>query len=139
MISACGVICSECPAFHGAAKGRAHQRRTVQAWQRIYGLREPPENVSCGGCLGPDHELFHTSRRCGARRCCLGKGYATCAECPKKTCPDLERAQAVWDGVPETAAALSRTDYVRYAKAYCGHRERLAAARRGARPHRDAD
>ncbi len=138
MISVCGVICSECPAFQGAAKGRAHQRRTAAAWQRIYGLREPPENISCGGCLGPDDELFHTSRRCGARRCCLGKGYATCADCPRKTCPDLERAQAVWDGVPEIAAALSRTDYARYAKAYCGHRERLAALR-GAHHSRDAN
>jgi hypothetical protein len=70
MMSACGVLCSDCPAYSGAAKGLVHQQRTVAAWQRIYGLSETAENISCGGCLGPDNQLFHTSRTCKARRCC---------------------------------------------------------------------
>jgi hypothetical protein len=133
MMSACGVICSECPAYLAVAKGIAHRRRTVQAWRRIYGLTETVEHISCGGCLGPDDELFHTSRSCKARRCCRRKRLSSCADCPKRSCHDLETAQAVWDDVPRLAATLSPADFVRYARPYCGHRERLAAAR-GAQP-----
>jgi hypothetical protein len=129
MMSACGVICSECPAYGAAAKGVAHQRRTVEAWRRIYGLSETVENISCGGCLGPDDAVFHTSRGCRSRRCCRLKGLASCAECPSDSCLDLERAQSVWDSVPQLAATLSPADYAEYARPYCGHRERLTAAR----------
>jgi len=51
MTSACGVTCSDCPAYHAAAKGRAHQRRTAEAWRRIYHLKARTEDISCGGCL----------------------------------------------------------------------------------------
>lgn len=129
MMSVCGVMCSECPAYRGASKGIAHQRRTVEAWGRIYDLKETPDNISCGGCLGSDKDLFHTSGRCKARQCCRSKGFASCAECSIDSCPDLERAQSVWDEVPEIGSTLSRADFAKYAKAYCGHRERLAAAR----------
>ncbi len=130
MMSVCGVICSDCPAYLGEAKGAAHQRETAEAWHRIYGLDEPAEKITCGGCLGPDDALFHTSRRCKARRCCRDKGLLTCADCGERSCPALERAQAVWDEVPALGAALSPADFVKYARPYCGHRARLLAARR---------
>ena len=128
-MSACGVLCSECPAYLAAAKGEAHQQRTAEAWHRIYGLNEPAANISCGGCLGRDEEVFHTSRTCRARRCCRLKGFASCAECSMESCPDLERAQSMWDGVPELANALSAEDFTAYARPYCDHRQRLADAR----------
>ncbi len=129
MMSACGVLCSSCPAYRGAEKGRAHQERTAEAWRRIYHLREPPENISCGGCLGPDEKLFHTSVRCKARRCCVGNGFSSCARCASTSCELLEKAQAVWDGVPMLKATLSPIDFGKYARPYCGHRERLENAR----------
>ncbi len=129
MMSVCGVLCSDCPAYHAAAKGIAHQRSTAEAWQRIYRLTETAEHISCGGCLGPDDELFHTSRNCGARHCCRGRGFRSCAECVVESCPDLEHAQSVWDDVPRLADTLSAIDFDAYARPYCGHRERLAAKR----------
>lgn len=130
MMSACGVLCSGCPAYLGADKGVAHQKRTVAAWRRIYGLNETIENIHCSGCLGPDHQLFHTSRGCKARRCCRAKGFATCAECPVERCRDLEMAQSVWDEVPAIAKTLSQEDFDNYAQPYCEHRRRLTEARR---------
>lgn len=130
MMSACGVLCSDCPAYHGDAKGVAHQKRTVAAWARIYKLNESIENIRCGGCLGPDEELFHTSRTCKARQCCGSKGFGTCAECSVEGCPDLEKAQLVWDQVPHLAKDLPRKDFVTYVQPYCDHRRRLAEARR---------
>ncbi len=129
MMSACGVMCSGCPAYHGATKGIGHQRRTVEAWRRIYGLSETPEHISCGGCLASDEDLFHTSRHCKARRCCRGKGFSSCADCPTEQCVDLEKAQLVWDGVPEIGSALSKKDFDVYARPYCGHRARLDRVR----------
>jgi len=129
MMSACGVMCSGCPAYQGAAKGAAHQQRTVEAWQRIYDLTETPERLSCGGCLGPDAELFHTQVGCRARRCCLAKGFRSCAECSVEGCQDLEKAQSVWDEVPDLRSVLSASDFEVYAQPYCGHRARLAALR----------
>lgn len=129
MLSACGVLCSACPAYHADAKGPAYQRRVSEAWARIYDLVEPPENIRCGGCLGTDTDLFHTSGRCAARRCCLANGFESCADCPERSCLDLERAQAVWDGVPGLRASLSTTDFHVYARPYCDHRRRLAQAR----------
>lgn len=130
MMSACGVLCSDCPAYRAHEKGIEHQQRTVDAWRRIYGLNETVEHLTCGGCLGPDDELFHSSRHCRARCCCHLKGFSTCAECTVASCEDLERAQSLWDGVPDLVSTLSHADFVTYARPYCGHRQRLAAARR---------
>jgi hypothetical protein len=146
MISVCGVICSDCPAFDGAAKGPAHQQRTVEAWSRIYALSETAEHIACAGCLGPDDDLFYTSRNCVARRCCLARGYGSCAQCPaasgardlampagsrfaRPDCPDLEKAQSAWDEVPGLIDRLSAADFKEYARPYCDHRVRLAALR----------
>ncbi len=132
MMSACGVLCSDCAAYLAKQKGVAHQKRTADAWLRIYGRAENVEDISCGGCLSPDDQVFHTSRTCKARRCCIAKGFGSCAECSVERCADLERAQSVWDGVPEIGKTLSRADFVNYAQPYCDPRGRLAAARRAA-------
>lgn len=129
MMSVCGVMCSDCPAFHAAEKGETYQQQVVEAWHRIYKLNESPEHINCSGCLGMDEELFYTSRTCQARRCCLSKGYRSCAECVVENCPDLEKAQAVWDEVPLLIDILSPLDYEIYARPYCGHRKRLAEMR----------
>jgi hypothetical protein len=129
IMSACGVLCSDCPAYLGNLKGVAHQAATADAWFRIYGRSEKAEVITCGGCLGPDDAVFYTSLRCTARKCCRSKAFTSCAECGVRPCPALERAQSVWDGVPKLAATLAEADFITYAQPYCGHRHRLAAAR----------
>jgi hypothetical protein len=92
-------------------------------------LKETYEHISCCGCLSSDEEVFHTSRNCNARLCCRSKGISSCAECPNESCIDLEKAQSVWDEVPKLIEKLSPSDFTNYAKPYCDHRKRLAAAR----------
>lgn len=133
MISACGVLCSSCPAFGGKAKGIEHQKRTAAAWKRIYRLKETATSIDCGGCQGPEDQLFHTCSRCKAQRCCRTKGLRSCAECGVESCELLEKAQAVWDGVPKLVKTLSREDFRIYAQPYCDHRRRLERARRAVR------
>ncbi len=129
IMSACGVMCSGCAAYLGDVKGAEHQARTVAAWRRIYGMKETAEHIACDGCLGPDEKVFHTSRTCKARNCCRAKGFTSCAECGLESCPALEKAQSVWDGVPKIAETLSPADFEAYAQPYCGHRRRVAAKR----------
>jgi hypothetical protein len=130
VMSACGVICSDCAAYFAASKGLAYQKEAAEAWSRIYGFQVEPKKMSCGGCLSSDDQVFHTSVKCTARRCCLSKRFASCAECPEKSCELLERAQSNWETVPEIGAKLSASDFEKYAQPYCGYRERLEAARR---------
>jgi hypothetical protein len=128
LMSACGVLCSGCGAYRAVSKGQAYQQEVADAWRRIYGLDEKAANISCGGCLSPDDQVFHTSVRCTARRCCLDKGFKSCAECPDESCALLARAQSLWDSVSQIGATLSPIDFEKYARPYCCHRERLAAA-----------
>jgi len=79
-MSACGVLCSSCPAFNASLKGVAHQNRTAAAWRRIYRLKEPAENISCGGCQAPEDQLFHTSRGLHHVRGMLGEVVCTAGE-----------------------------------------------------------
>jgi hypothetical protein len=129
MMSACGVMCSECPAFIAREKGIAYQRLTAAAWERIYGLREPAEQIVCSGCLGADKDVFRTCRKCKARLCCLSNGFSSCAECSETSCAELEKAQSGWDDVPNLKKTLSSADFKTYVQPYCGHRTRLAAVR----------
>jgi hypothetical protein len=130
MMSACGVMCSECPAFHGKEQGLAHQKRTAAAWKRIYGMKVTAADIDCGGCSGEDDRLFRSSVQCKARQCCRAGGFASCAECSVDSCARLEEAQAVWDEVPRLIKILSKKDFAIYAQPYCGHRERLGQVRR---------
>jgi hypothetical protein len=133
-MSACGVLCSGCAAYHGGRKGIEHRERAAAAWRRIYRLKVTPEQMACGGCLAPDGEVFHSCLRCKARNCCRAKGLSSCAGCGEKaSCALLAKAQAVWDGVPKIAEKLSPADLKAYAKPYLDHRRRFAAARAGRR------
>lgn len=136
-MSACGVICSGCAAYLAASKGSAYRKEAADAWRRIYGFQTDPEKMSCGGCLSSDDQVFHTSVRCTARRCCLSKGFDSCAECPEESCALLARAQSNWDSVPEIGIKLSESDYEKYAQPYCAYRERFEAARRAFRSRSD--
>lgn len=137
VMSACGVICSDCAAYGAASKGPDFQKEAAEAWGRIYGFQVEPEQMSCGSCLSSDDEVFYTSIRCTARRCCRSKGFTSCAECREKSCELLKRAQSNWETVPEIGSRLSASDFEKYARPYCGYRERLEAARRDLAARRD--
>lgn len=137
MMAACGVLCSGCPAFRDKDNG-IDQQETVAAWRRIYGLREKAEDISCGGCLGPDVQLFHPCKKCKARQCFRRKGLRSCAECTVKSCALLEKAQAQWDGIAKLVDVVPRADFAKYVKPYGNHRERLERARRPGAKRRSA-
>ncbi len=126
MISVCGVICSECPAFVvGQSGDPAARERVAAAWHQLYGLNFGPEVITCGGCQGSDEALFFTSRKCVARRCCRSRTLSSCAACASRPCADLERAQSIWDGLDERAATLPAATFREFVQPYCGARRRV--------------
>lgn len=128
--SACGVTCSECPAFlAGQAKDPAVRERVAAAWHALYQLDFEPEVISCGGCLGRDEDLFFASRNCPARRCCRSRSLASCAECADRPCTDLERAQSVWGGLAARAKTLPEPVFREFVQPYCHARERVPGTR----------
>jgi hypothetical protein len=129
VMSACGVLCSGCPAFWDK-EDRIDRQGTVPSRRSVHRPKENTEHTSCGGCLGPDDQVFHTCTGCEARQCCRDKALRSCAECFVKSCVLLEKAQAQWDRVPELVQVVSRADFAKYAKPYCNPRERLERARR---------
>lgn len=128
-MSACGVICSECPAYVAAqSPDPAARARVAAAWHELYGLNFGPEVITCGGCHGSDEALFFTSGKCAARRCCRSRGLAHCAACADRPCTDLERAQSNWDGLEERAATLPEAVFREFVQPYCGARRRVPGA-----------
>ncbi len=128
-MSACGVICSDCPAYvAGQSKDPAARERVAAAWHELYGLNFNPDVITCGGCLGSDEALFFTSRKCAARRCCRSRHRANCAACADRPCTDLERAQSNWDGLEERAATLPGATFREFMLPYCGARRRVPSA-----------
>ena len=125
-LSACGVICSQCPAFvAGQSADPAARTRVAAAWHEIYGLSFGPEVITCGGCLGPDEEVFITSRKCAARSCCRARGLANCAACADRPCAKLEQAQTNWDGLEERAPTLPAPVFRAFVQPYCHARQRV--------------
>ncbi|HVP15431.1 MAG TPA: DUF3795 domain-containing protein [Terriglobales bacterium] len=132
-MSACGVICSECPAYRAReANDPAERARVAQAWHELFDLSFTADQIPCGGCLGPHEDVFCTSRECAARRCCLARGLASCAECPDRPCPHLERAQSNWDGLESRAESLPVAVFREFFLPYCHARDRVPSE--GARP-----
>lgn len=101
------------------------KQETAVASGRTHGLKKNAEDTSCGGCLGPEVVLFHTCRKCEARRCCGMKGLRSCAECTVASCALLEKAQARWDEVPTLVQAVSPTDFANYVKGYCDPSQKI--------------
>jgi hypothetical protein len=125
-MSACGVICSACPAYlAGQSNDPAGRERVAAAWHEIYGLNFGPEAIACGGCLGSDEAVFCTSRKCSARRCCRLRGLASCAACADRPCADLERAQSIWDGLEEKAKTLPESAFKEFVLPYCHARQHV--------------
>ena len=128
-LSACGVICSQCPAFvAGQSADPAARARVAAAWHDLYGLNFGPEAIACGGCFGPDEAVFPTSRQCAARRCCRDRGMVNCAVCGDRPCARLERAQTNWDGLEERATTLPEPVFREFVLPYCHARQRVPPA-----------
>jgi hypothetical protein len=94
MISFCGIVCSECPAFVLTQAGDMEGLGRLAERLRAAGQERTAEDLLCDGCLVEGGRLVPFCRKCPARLCGLERGVPNCAHCDEFGC---ERIRKVWE------------------------------------------
>jgi len=90
MISVCGLVCTQCPAFE-ATRDNDHAKRkeTAEKWSKAFKSEIKPEQVNCTGCVSTAGPVFSYCQVCEIRKCGQGRKLKNCAECPEYACAKL--------------------------------------------------
>jgi hypothetical protein len=90
IIAACGLVCSECPAYVATQNGDEEAIAKMAADAAAKLDREVnPEEVLCDGCLAESDRKCGYTAECEIRACVLGRGFANCAYCDEYVCEKL--------------------------------------------------
>jgi hypothetical protein len=90
LISMCGLICSECPAFIATQKNDDEERRKVaEMWAKEYKADLKSEDINCSGCIVDTDKLFNYCKVCEIRKCGKEKKVKNCAYCTEYACEKL--------------------------------------------------
>jgi len=91
IIAACGLICSECPAYLAFLNDDDQLRlKTSREWSEMYGAEIPPEAINCSGCMEEGIKISHCDE-CKTRQCAIIKHIGNCAECVLYPCEMIEK------------------------------------------------
>ena len=113
MVSYCGLVCSECPAFVATqADDLAALERVAAQWREEYNSPQiTAETVICDGCVADTGRYCGHWHECDIRICGQERGVANCAFCADYACEKLERffgfvpdARAILDEVRDSPA-----------------------------------
>ncbi len=86
MISFCGLLCNECPAYIAKQEDNDELRkRTAEQWSKQFKMDMKPEDINCDGCVA---EGVHSGycRVCEIRKCGMKKELESCAMCDAYAC-----------------------------------------------------
>lgn len=87
MISYCGLICTECPAYVATQKDDENERKRVaETWSKEFDANLKPEDINCTGCLSEGERVFSHTKVCEIRQCGKGKAVVNCAHCDDYAC-----------------------------------------------------
>jgi len=90
MISVCGIVCSECPAFLATQNDDAAERKNVaELWSKQYNAIIKPEDINCEGCISEGNMIFSYCNICEIRKCGREKHIENCAFCDQYACEKL--------------------------------------------------
>ncbi len=108
-IGACGIVCSECPAYIATrANDNALRARTAKKWSAMYQADIRPENIHCDGCPSDGPRLFAHCLECEIRACARGRRLVTCATCPEYACKKLQDFFAMVPQARETLDGIRK-------------------------------
>ena len=91
VISRCGLVCTECPAYIATQEDDDKKRAEVaELWSKQFKMDIKPEDVNCVGCLA---DGVHSSYcgMCAIRKCAVEKGHESCGLCDDYACENLEK------------------------------------------------
>ena len=90
IISCCGLVCSECPAFLATKSNDPDKaQQTAELWSRLYHVDVKVADVWCEGCMLPGKKCHHAGE-CEIRACGIKLGVENCARCDDYPCAKLE-------------------------------------------------
>jgi hypothetical protein len=90
LISMCGLLCSECPAYIATQKNDDAQRAKVASeWTEGYKVNLKAEDINCDGCVA-DGKKFSYLNICQIRKCGTEKSMQNCSYCNEYVCEKLD-------------------------------------------------
>jgi len=90
MIAACGLVCSQCPAYIATLNNDDQLRQqTAASWSKMFNIAVKPEDINCLGCFSKEEPIFAHCQECKIRACCLKKVLTNCSCCLDYPCPML--------------------------------------------------
>lgn len=110
LISICGIMCSECPAYIATRDDDNDLRKKTAAdWSKQFKADIKPEDIHCVGCITKDGVHFSHCSECEIRACGMKQEVVNCAHCSDYPCEILEGffkmvpdAKVTLDGVRAT-------------------------------------
>ena len=104
IMSACGIICSGCPAFIATLNDDEELRiKTAEEWSKMYGATISPDDIYCVGCLEETGRHIGHCYECEIRKCTKDKGILNCAYCDEYGCEKITKFHEM---VPEAKNEL---------------------------------
>lgn len=109
MIAYCGLDCEACDArIATQTNDDALREKTAALWSKLNGVPITADMINCDGCRVDGVKTPFCDALCPIRQCALGKGRATCGDCPDME--GCETVASVHRGAPEAKARLPRTN-----------------------------
>ncbi|MGN0195088.1 MAG: DUF3795 domain-containing protein [Candidatus Cryptobacteroides sp.] len=86
LIGYCGLDCGQCDARRATIEDNDELRaRTARLWCQWNNTDQiKPEHINCLGCRAEGVKTAFCQYMCEVRKCCMAKGFETCAECTEK-------------------------------------------------------
>ena len=105
MISYCGLICTDCPAYIATqADDRTALEQVAAQWREEYNAPAlTAESATCDGCTASKGRRCGHWFECDIRVCGMERSVANCAHCTDYACEKLE---GFFGFVPDARAVL---------------------------------
>lgn len=86
LIAYCGLNCERCEARIATLNNDNQLRKEVsRKWCEMNQTDQiTPETINCMGCRVDGVKFAYCGMMCEIRKCAMGKGYETCADCSQK-------------------------------------------------------
>lgn len=82
LIGCCGLDCGKCDArIATLTNDNTLREKTAALWTKLNGVAITPEMINCTGCRLDGVKTPFCGFICPIRKCVMGKGLATCADC----------------------------------------------------------
>ena len=91
MMSCCGLLCNQCPAYLATVNNdNVLREKTAAQWSKLYNSDISATDINCLGCKA-EEVVFSYFKICEIRACNIKGKLNNCAECSDFSCEKLEK------------------------------------------------